>query len=43
MDLRDEFMKMLTYLCGSGYGTMVGSCECGKETLGFMKGRKFFQ
>jgi len=29
------------HLCGSGYGTMVGSCECDKDLLGSMKGRKF--
>jgi len=41
VDLIDEFMKMWTYLCGSVYGTMVGSFECVKESLGYMKGRKF--
>ena len=31
------------HICGLGYGTVVGSCECGKEFLGSMKGRKFLE
>jgi len=29
------------HLCGSGYGTMIGSCESSKEPLGSVTCRKF--
>jgi len=29
------------HLCGSDFGTVLGSYECAKEILGVLQGRKF--
>jgi hypothetical protein len=37
----DEIIICELHLCGSGYGTIIGSFECGRESWGSTKGRKF--
>jgi len=36
-----ELLRCELYLCGSGYESVVGSCELGKEPVGSTTGRKF--